>query len=51
MSRELDKGNIKKAAEIGVMWPQAEECQMLLKPGKGWFLPWSLQKESDLGTP
>lgn len=40
-------------AEIGVIWPEAKECQLPGEAGrgKGWVLPWSRQKEPALLTP
>ena len=46
-SKERQEGSVMKAAEIGVMWPQAQDIWQLLEDvrGKGWLLSWSLQKE------
>lgn len=40
-------------AEVGVMWPQAQECQVPLEGGgvKEWIMPWSVQGELSLLTP
>ena len=39
-SKERHVGNVIKAAEIGVMWPQAQDIWQLLEGvrGKGWIL-------------